>query len=203
MERNKLESAASHYTHLRGLFAVPGGALLILAALGNWEWGPLREDWLFVAALLVTLTASLRIARYYNEHYGRITVSTGQRARAAVAAVGTTALMLAVSLLLRSDVSWSLDLPVNGVAAALAVGFLSYYALTVGVKPHHAIIWAPLLVGALLPVWGGLDLSDTSNVGLVLAGVAAIASGVFDHRYLARSLEPAGNLNLRAGDVGA
>jgi hypothetical protein len=73
----------------------------------------------------------------------------------------------------------------------------------VGVKPHHAIIWAPLLAGALLPVWGGLDLSDTSNVGLLLAGVAAIASGVFDHRYLVRSLEPARNLNLRPGDVGA
>ena len=203
MQRNRLESAASHYTHLKGLFAVPGGALLILAALGNWEWGPLREDWVFVAALLAMMTASLGIARYYNEHYGRITASTEQRVRAAVAAVGTTALMLAVSLLLRSDVSWSLDLPVNGLGAALAAGFLSYYALTVGVKPHHAIIWAPLLVAALLPVWGGLDLSDTSNVGLLLVGVAAMASGVFDHRYLVRSLEPARNLNLRAGDVGA
>jgi hypothetical protein len=203
MERKKLESAAWHYTHLRGLFAVPGGALLVLAALGNWEWGPLRHDWLFVAALLAAMTASLAIARYYNEHYGRITISAAQRARAAAAAVGTAALMFGVSLLLRSDVDWSLDLPVNGVAAALAAGFLSYYALTVGVKPHHAIIWGSLLVAAVLPVWGGLDLTDTSNVGLVLAGVAAMASGVFDHRFLVRSLEPAHKLNLRAGDAGA
>jgi hypothetical protein len=203
MDRNKLESAASHYTHLRGLFAVPGGALLVLAALGNWEWGPFSHNWVFVAALLTLMTASLGISRYYNEQYGRISISTGQRARAAVAAVGTTALTLAASLLLRSDLDWSLDLPVNGVAAALAVGFLSYYALTVGVKPHHAIIWGSLLVVALLPVWGGLDLTDTSNVGLVLAGLAAMASGVFDHRFLVRSLEPAHNLSLRAGDVGA
>jgi hypothetical protein len=203
MERNKLESAASHYTHLRGLFAVPGGALLILAALGNWELGPLRHDWLFVVAAAGLVAVSLKIGRYYDEHYGRITISTGQRARAAVAAVGTTVLMFAASLLLRSDADWSLDLPVNGVAAALAVGFLSYYALSVGVKPHHAIIWGPLLVAALLPVWGGLDLTDTSNTGLVLAGVAAMASGVFDHRFLVRSLEPAHNLDLRARDVGA
>lgn len=203
MERKKLTSAASHYTHLRGLFAVPGGALLVLAALGNWEWGPLRHDWLFVVALLTLMAASLRIARYYNEHYGRITMSTGQRVRAVVAALGTTALMLGVSLLLRSDVEWSLDLPVNGVAAALAVGFLSYYALTVGVKLHHAVIWGPLLVAALLPVWGGLDLTDTSNLGLLLAGVAAMASGVFDHRFLVRSLEPAHSLDLTAGGAGA
>jgi hypothetical protein len=203
MERNRLESAASHYTHLRGLFAVPGGALLVLAALGNWELGPLRHSWLFAAALLALMTVSLRISRYYNEHYGRIRISIEQRARAAVAAVGTTAVMLAASLLLRSDLDWSLDLPVNGVAAALAIGFLSYYALTVGLKPHHAIIWGPLLVAALVPLWGGLDLTDTSNVGLVLAGLAAIASWVFDHRFLVRSLEPAHNLNLRPGDAGA
>jgi uncharacterized membrane protein len=203
MERKKLQSAGSNYTHLRGLFAVPGGALLILAALGNWEWGPLSQDWLFLVALLAVMTASLGIARYYNEQYGRITISTEQRARAAIAAVGTTALMLAVSFLLRSDADWSLDLPVNGLAAALAVGFLSYYAVTVGVKPHHAIIWGPLLVGALLPVWGGLDLTDTSNLGLVLAGVAAIASGIFDHRFLVRSLEPAHDLTPTAGDVRA
>jgi uncharacterized membrane protein len=203
MERKKLQSAGSNYTHLRGLFAVPGGALLILAALGNWEWGPLRQDWVFLVALLAVMTASLGIARYYNEQYGRITISTEQRARAAIAAVGTTALMLAVSFLLRSDADWSLDLPVNGLAAALAVGFLSYYAVTVGVKPHHAIIWGPLLVGALLPVWGGLDLTDTSNLGLVLAGVAAIASGIFDHRFLVRSLEPAHDLTPTAGDVRA
>ena len=113
---------------------------------------------MFVAALLALMTVSLRIGRYYNEHYGRISISIGQRAPAAVAAVATTALMLAASLLLRSDLDWSLDLPVTGVAAALALGCLSYYALTVGVKPHHAIIWGPLLVAALLPVWGGLDL---------------------------------------------
>jgi hypothetical protein len=165
--------------------------------------GPLRHTWLFVACLLAAATVWLPIARYYDRHYGRITASAGQQARGGVAAIAAVALILGGSLALRSGGDWSLDLPVNALAAALAAGFLIYHAVSVGLKPHQMIIWGSLLVAALLPVWGGLDLSDTSNVGLVLSGVAAIAAGVFDHRFLARSLGPAHGLNLKAGDLGA
>jgi hypothetical protein len=43
------------------------------------------------------------------------------------------------------------------------------------------ILGAPLVAG-LLPVWHG---EDPSNIGLVLAGVAAMTIGVLDHRHLA------------------
>ena len=70
MERNKLETAAANYSYLRGLFCIPLGTLCILAALFNWEWGPLRHAWVFVGAVLVVGAACLPINRYYNENYG-------------------------------------------------------------------------------------------------------------------------------------
>jgi hypothetical protein len=36
-------------------------------------------------------------------------------------------------------------------------------------------------------VWGGVGLSATGNIGLVIAGVAAIVTGIFDHRLLVRT----------------
>ena len=203
MERKTLESAASRLTYLRGLLAVPAGALMILAALANWELGPLRHEWLFAACIAAAAVLWLRIGRHYDEHYGRITGAKRQRVRGAVAAAGSVALMLGGSLLLRSNAAWSLDLPVNALAAALAAGFLTFIAVSVGLGRHHVVVWGSLLVAALLPIWGGLDLSTTSNVGLVLAGVATMASGVLDHRLLVRSFARPRGLTLKPGDLGA
>src|SRR5512132_108988 len=50
VDREHLESAAAGYPYLRGLLSVPLGLMLVLAALGNWEVGPLRNPWAFVAA---------------------------------------------------------------------------------------------------------------------------------------------------------
>jgi hypothetical protein len=116
MERRQLEKAATNYSYLRGLLFIPGGALCIVAALGNWEVGPLRHGWAFVAAVLVIGVASLLIARYYNENYGRLTPSTSQQLRAALAVMIGVAVMIGGSLLLRSRADWSLDLPVNAIA---------------------------------------------------------------------------------------
>ena len=55
------------------------------------------------------------------------------------------------------------------------------YAIGVGLKTHHVIIWGTVLVAGALPVWNG---ADPSNIGLVLAGVALDRHGVFDHRAL-------------------
>ena len=64
---------------------------------------------------------------------------------------------------------------------------LVYYAAVVGLRRHHVVIWGALLVAGALPVWNG---SDPSNIGLVLAGVAVMINGAFDHRVLARTLGP-------------
>jgi hypothetical protein len=203
MERKTLESAARTYSDLRGLLAVPLGALMILAALSNWGWGPFEPTWVFVAGLVAVAGLTLAISRYDDACFGRITSTTSEQVRAAVVTLGATALVLAGSLILRSKAGWSLDMPVNALAAALAAGMLANYAVTVGPRRHHLIIWGGVLVAGLLPVWGGLSLSDTSNVGLVIYGVAAMLSGVFDHYLLVRRFGPSRALTLEAGNGGA
>jgi hypothetical protein len=191
MERKQLESAVTSYSYLRGLLTIPLGVVLILAALGNWEWGPLRHPGVFIAAVAVIGAASLRIARYYSDNFGRLTPSTAQQVRGAGVTVVGVLVLTGSSLLLRSRADWSLDLPVNPTAASMALFALAYYALTVGLKAYHLIVWGSVLVAALLPIWGGLSISNTSNVGLVIGGVAWMAIGILDHRQLVRSLGPA------------
>jgi hypothetical protein len=80
---------------------------------------------------------------------------------------------------------------------------LIYYGMTVGPKAHHVLIWGSLLVTGLLPVWGGVGLGTASNVGLALGGLAAIATGILDHRLLARTFGSTTRMNLENGNVGA
>jgi hypothetical protein len=188
MDRRHLLSAATDYPYLRGLLAVPAGLLFIVAALGNWEWGPLRHDWAFAVAVVVIGLAVAAVHRYYNEHYGRVTPSTRQQIKAAGAVAVGVALMIGGSMVLRSRASWSLDLPVNAIAASFGLLMLVHYAAVVGARLHHVVIWGSLLVTGLVPVWNG---ADPSNIGLVLAGVAVMVNGVFDHRLLVRTFGPA------------
>jgi hypothetical protein len=104
------------------------------------------------------------------------------------------------SALLRSQADWSLDLPVNATAITLAAVMLISYALGVGLKAHHVIIWGSLLVAGAIPVWTG---DDPSYIGLVLTGVAFMVCGVFDHRLLVRTFGPPNALRRQNSDVGA
>ena len=203
MERKELESAARTYSHLRGLLSLPLGALLFLAALSNWEWGPFGATWVFLVGLAAVAAITLAISRRYDERFGRITSTSREQTRAAALTVAVAGIVLGASLVLRSEASWSLDVPVNALAAGLAAGMLTYYAATVGLQRHHVAIWGGALVAGLLPVWGGLSLADTGNVGLVMGGVAAIACGIFDHLLLVRRFGAARPLSVKAGNGGA
>lgn len=200
MQRAKLESAAAEYTHLKGLFGIPLGLLFLLSALGNWRWGPLQHDWVFLACALVILASGLPINRFYAERYGRITLTTRQELRGALAAALVAPAVFGGSLLARSRADWSLDLPVNPIAASLALAMLGTYAATVGLRTHHVVIGGALLLAGVLPVWTG---SDPSNIGLVLTGVATIAMGILDHRLLVRTFGPPSGPDLADGDAGA
>src|SRR4051794_17562705 len=184
MERRTLETAAAHYSYLRGLLFLPAGGLLILSALANWEVGPLREAWVFPVVAVALAVLCLPVNRYYRAHYGRLSPSTRQQVRGAVAVAVGAAVVVGGSLLLRSRAAWSLDLPVNATAVTFATVMLISYALGVGLKAHHVVIWGGLLVAGALPVWDG---ADPSNIGLVLAGVAVMLSGVFDHRLFVQT----------------
>jgi hypothetical protein len=200
MQRGNLETAAANYSYLRGLFGIPLGGLIILAALVNWGVCPL---WAFLVAVVAAGAACLPIARYYNENYGRLSPSTRQQARGAVAAVIGVAVVGGGSLLLRGRADWSLDLPVNAIAVSFALFMLISYAIYVGLRAHHVIIWGALLVAGGLPVWNGADPSNISNAGLVLAGVAVMVSGVFDHRLFVHTFGSPRVLDREDSDVGA
>ena len=200
MQLGNLKAAAANYSYLRGLFAVPVGVVLILAALANWQVGPLRQTWAFFVAVVVAGAACLPIARYYRENYGRYRPSTRQQVRGAVAVVIGAAVVYGGSLLLRSRAGWSLDLPVNAIAVSFALFMLITYAIGVGLKAHHVIIWGALLVAGALPVWHG---ADPSNIGLVLAGVAVMVSGVLDHRLFVHTFGPAKALDREDSDARA
>jgi hypothetical protein len=200
MERERLEAAAAENSYLRGLFGVPGGLLAILGALGNWNVGPLRHPWVFLAAVALLGLACVPIRAFYDTHYGRVTLSTRQRNRATVAVFILVPCLVLGSFLLRSRTSWSLDLPLNPTAASIAVAMLVSYVVTVGLRVHHLVICGGLLVAGLLPVWTG---GDPSNVGLVLAGVAIALCGIFDHLLLVRTFGPARQGGPRDGDVAA
>jgi len=201
MERTQFESAAVENSHLRGLFVLPLSALMILSALGNWEVGPLRSPWVFVGCLMLIGATCLPIARYYNEHYGHVTPSERQRRRAGIAVAISVPLMVGVSLLLSSRASWSLDLPVNTGAISFALVMFVTYALSVGVRAYHTIIFATLLVVGLIPVWA--HEGGSGNEGLVLAAVAVAAAGILDHRLLVRTFGPSHGLDAQHNDAPA
>lgn len=197
MQRRHLEAAAANYSYLRGLLFIPAGVLFVLAALGNWEVGPLRHSWVFLGPVLGVGVAYLPIARHYNENYGRLSPSTRQQLRGALAVIIALAVTVGGSLLMRSRADWSLDLPVNAIAVSFALVMLASYAIGVGLKAHHLIIWGALLLAGALPVWTG---ADPSNIGLLLAGVALMANGAFDHRLFVHTFGSPKILDL---DVGA
>jgi hypothetical protein len=200
MERASLESAAANFSYLRGWFYFPAGALCICAALANWEAGPFRSAWAFPVAVLVIGLACLPIARFYTTHYGRMSMSTRQQIRGAIAVLIGVGVMIGGSSLMRSEAGWSLDLPVNPIAVSFALIMLITYAIGVGIKAHHVIIWGTLLVVGAVPLWNG---DDPSNIGLVLAGVAMMVTGVFDHRLFVDTFGPSRRVRLEDSGVGA
>jgi hypothetical protein len=200
MRRKQLETAAAYYAYLRGLFLLPGGALAIVAALGNWHVGPLRHDWVFVLAVAVLGGVALLVNRFYVTHYGRLTLSGAEQLRVGAGVVVAAAIMLGGALLLRSRASWSLDLPVNAIAVAFAVIMLLAYEVGIGLRPHQVAIWGVVLFAGALPVWTG---PDPSNVGLLIVGVATIACGPLDHRLLVHRFGGRDAGRLRTGDAGA
>jgi hypothetical protein len=197
MERKELEAAAAHVTYLRGLLAIPIGMLFIITGLGNLGWGPLGNPLVFLGFLLVLAAAWLGINRYYNDHYGRVTRSHRQQLRYTIASF----ILFPAAIVGGPILDASVDLPVSAFAAAFALAMLAWFAICVGLRARHLIIWGSLLVAGLLPVWGAL--ADKISVAWLPIGVATIAAGILDHRALVRAYGPAKDLNHESSDVAA
>ena len=80
-------------------------------------------------------------------------------------------------------------------ASAFALATLVYYAISVGVRAHHLVIWGSVFVAGLLPIWGGFG-PDRDALAMFPLGLALIASGILDQRLLARSFRSSSSLEL-------
>ena len=199
MDRKDVDTAVAENTHLRGLFNVVGGMLLILMALLNADWGP-SSPWFFGSAVLVLGLAALAVWRYYNANFGHVTPSSRETRRTFLVGMVGILVMVLGSFLLSSRASWSLDLPVNAIAMGMAVLILLVVAATVRIRTHHVVIYGSLFIAGAIPVW---ERDGTSgNTGLFLAGIAMIAGGLLDHRLLVKrfgSVTALGEEDDRAG----
>jgi hypothetical protein len=192
MERRHLESAAANYPYLQGLWTIPLGIGVILAGISNLENRPtgIGAMALILGGLAIAGGASLAIGRYYRDHYGSVTPTRDRTIRHGFA-LGAWIVVLFVGA--NQALFWSPNGPQSIYLSAFALATLTYYAILVGVRPHHLVIWGGVFVAGVLPIWGGLGV-DRDPVAMIPLGLATMVSGLLDQRLLARSLAvPAGD----------
>jgi drug/metabolite transporter (DMT)-like permease len=192
MERRHLESAAADYPYLQGLWTIPLGIGIIVAGISNLQSRPtgIGAIALILGGLGLAGGVSLLIARYYRDHYGSVTPTRDRVIRQAIA-IGAWIVVLFVGA--NEALFWSPDGPQCIYVSAFALATLAYYAILVGLRPHHLVIWGAVFVAGLLPIWGGLGV-DRDALAMIPLGLVTIASGLLDQRVLARSLAvPTGN----------
>jgi hypothetical protein len=195
MERSTLAATAQNYPYLQGLYAIPAGLIFFLSVPVNLYRGPSEALilGLFGICLLLCLLACLRIARYYRENYGEVTVTASRHVRQAVALIAWAAIMFGGTQLVATS-----DQTAGVLAAAFAAGALAYCTILVGLRAHHAAVWGTLLLAGLLPIWSGVAV----DWGAIPIGGALMASGLLDHRLLVHSFGFSKNLNLESGNAG-
>jgi uncharacterized membrane protein YiaA len=200
MERRNLEAAAANYPYLQGLWAIPLGFGTIVAGISNLQNRPSEPVVLgiIIGGLAIAGVASVLIGRYYRDHYGTITPTRDRYIRQAVAVVAWIAILFIGA---NQALFWSPDGPQCIYASAFALATLGYYAILVGLRPHHVIIWGAVFVAGLLPIWGGLG-ADRDPLAMIPLGLLLMLSGVLDQRLLARSFRQSGSEQLEGSRVG-
>ena len=192
MERRHLESAAADFPYLQGLWMIPLGIGIIVAGVSNLQSRPtgFGAMALILGGLAIAGAATLMIGRYYRDHYGTVTPTRERTIRQAVAIVAWIAILFIGA---NQALFWSPDGPQCIYASAFALATLAYYAILVGLRPHHLVIWGAVFVAGLLPIWGALGV-DRDPLAMIPLGLATMVSGLLDQRLLARSLAvPAGD----------
>lgn len=190
MDRKDLESATVEATYLRGLLAVPIGLLFLATGLGNLRWGPLESTWAFVAVVAGIGALYVAIGRFYNDHYGRVAPLHRRQVRDTV----VSAVTFGGALVAGPILDFRLDLPISLFCVLFGAAMLAWFAATAGLRTPHLVLWGGLVVGGLLPVWGGL--ADRVSVAWLPIGAATIAVGLFDHRALTRTFGAPHDLDL-------
>lgn len=200
MHRKTLESTAANYPYLQGLWAIPFGLMTILTGFSNLQQRPADPVMLAIlaAGAGVALLISLRISTYYREHFGSVTPTRDRLVRQGIAIVAWVVVLFVGA---NQFLFWSPDSPMCIYASAFALATLAYYAILVGLRPHHVLIWGAVFVAGVLPIWGTLG-TDRDPLAMIPLGLALILSGILDQRLLARSFVAAGAQSLETSHVG-
>jgi hypothetical protein len=200
MERRQLEAAAANYPYLQGLWAIPLGFGTIVAGISNLQNRPSDPVVLgiIIGGLAIAGVTSVLIGRYYRDHYGTVIPTRDRYIRQAVAIVAWIAILFIGA---NQALFWSPDGPQCIYASAFALATLAYYAILVGLRPHHVIIWGAVVVAGLLSIWGGLG-ADRDPLAMIPLGLLLMLSGVLDQRLLARSFRQSGTEQLEGSRVG-
>jgi hypothetical protein len=199
-QRRTLESTAANYPYLQGLWTIPLGIGIIVAGISNLQARPTGPVMLgiIIGGLAGAAALSWAIGRYYREHYGSVTPTRDRYIRQA-AALGAWIVILFIGA--NDALFWSPDGPQCIYASAFAVATLAYYAILVGIRPHHVLIWGAVFIAGLLPIWGGLGV-DRDPLAMIPLGLALMASGLLDQRLLARSFQASVGESLESSRVG-
>lgn len=192
MERRELEAAAARGTYLRGLLALPLGLLFLMTGIGNLGWTPLRNPLVFLGCLLALAGLAVGISRYYNVHYGQVRLLREQQVRFTVVSFVCFGVPMVAGALL----DFRLDLPMSVFDVLFGAGMLVWFAICVGLRGDHIVVWGALIVVGLLPVWGGFD--DRASVGWLPIGIATVIGGLLDHRALTRTFGPTTEVHVGA-----
>ena len=200
MERRQLEAAAANYPYLQGLWAIPLGFGTIVAGISNLQNRPPEPVVLgiIIGGLAIAGVALVLIGRYYRDHFGTVTPTRDRYIRQALAIVAWIAVLFIGA---NQALFWSPDGPQCIYASAFALATLAYYAILVGLRPHHVMIWGAVFVAGLLPIWGGLG-ADRDPLAMIPLGLLLMLSGVLDQRLLARSFRQSGTEQLEGSRVG-
>ena len=200
MERKTLESTAAYYPYLQGLWANP----LRAGYDPHRDLEPPESAWGTrdagdpVGGLGLALLVTLAIARFYRERYGSVTPTRDRLVRQGIAVVAWVAVLFVGA---NQYLLWSPDSAMCIYGSAFALATLVYYAILVGLRPHHIVIWGIVFVAGLLPIWGTLGV-DRDPMAMIPLGLALILSGILDQRLLARSFDSASRQNLESSHVG-
>ena len=197
MERQALHDTAAYYPYLQGLWAIPLGLTIMVAGMTNLQAAPSGLALLGLAGggLLLAAAAAGLIARHYRNTHGRVTPTTSRRARYGAAVIAWVGVLFVAS----NHALWSPSPSISLFTSAFALATLAFYAILVGIRPHHAILWGAIFAAGLLPIWGGLG-ADRDALAMFPLGGALVVTGLLDQRLLARDLrgvrpvlEPAGD----------